>query len=261
MTADFKRESMQKQFKKAEIFRRLHVPGGPIVLYNIWDAGSAQAVAKSGAKAIATSSWAVAKAHGFQDGEKFPYELAINNLREIVDAVDLPVTFDLESGYGEEPDRIVESVSLAIKAGAVGCNFEDSVPGVGTIRDTATQVARSQGVRQAADNAGLKFFIDARCDLFFQGPWVMHDENLLAAVVDRAAAYAEAGADGLFVPGLATVPLISQLTKKSPIPINILVDSSTSRQILADSGVARISYGASPHIAALNALEQAARSS
>jgi 2-methylisocitrate lyase-like PEP mutase family enzyme len=259
MTADSKSESMQKQLKKVEIFRRLHVPGEPIVLYNIWDAGSAQAVAKSGAKAIATSSWAVAKAHGFQDGEKFPYEQAINNLREIVDAVDLPVTFDLESGYGEEPDTVAESVSLAIKAGAVGCNFEDSFPGVGTIRDTAMQVARIRGVRQAADNAGLQFFINARCDLFFQGPSVKHDENLLAAVVDRAKAYAEAGADGLFVPGLTAIALISQLTRKSSIPINILADSSTSIQMLADSGVSRIRSGASPYIDALNALEQAAR--
>ena len=105
MTAT-KSESMQKQLKRIENFRQLHVPGDPIVLYNIWDAGSAQAVAKSGAKAIATSSWAVAKAHGFQDGEKFRYDLAIRNLREIVDAVDLPVTFDLESGYGEEPDAV-----------------------------------------------------------------------------------------------------------------------------------------------------------
>jgi 2-methylisocitrate lyase-like PEP mutase family enzyme len=247
------------QIKKAETFKGLHKPGDPLVLYNVWDAGSATAVAKSGAKAIATSSWAVAKAHGFKDGEQYPYELAIRNLGEIVDAVDLPVTFDLESGYGEEPDAVGESVSLAIRAGAVGCNFEDSVPGVGEVRDAATQVARIRGARKVADNAGLAFFINARCDLFFQGPSVKHDEALLAAVVDRAAAYAEAGADGLFVPGLATISLISQLAKKSPIPINILADSSTSLQMLADNGVSRVSYGATPYIDALNAFEQAAR--
>ena len=95
---------------KIEAFRKLHVPGNPIILYNIWDAGSAQAVAKSGAKAIATSSWAVAKAHGFNDGEQFPYELAIQNLRQIVEAVELPVTFDLESGYGEDPKEVEKSI-------------------------------------------------------------------------------------------------------------------------------------------------------
>ena len=119
MTANTSSESTQKQLERVETFRKLHIPGDPLVLYNVWDAGSAQAVGKSGARAIATSSWAVAKAHGFNDGEQLPYELAVRNLREIVDAVELPVTFDLESGYGEEPEKVSESVSLAIKAGAV----------------------------------------------------------------------------------------------------------------------------------------------
>ncbi|WP_109488460.1 isocitrate lyase/PEP mutase family protein [Occallatibacter savannae] len=247
------------QTKKAEAFKGLHVPGNPLVLYNVWDAGSAAAVAKSGAKAIATSSWAVAKAHGFKDGEQYPYERAIPNLREIVNSVELPVTFDIESGYGEEASAVGENVAHAISAGAVGCNFEDSVPGKGSIRDAATQAARIRAIREASDEAHLPFFINARCDLFFQGPSVKHDEALLAALVDRASAYAEAGADGLFVPGLATISLIAQLVKKSPIPINILADSSTSLQMLADNGVSRISYGATPYIDALNALEQAAR--
>jgi methylisocitrate lyase len=251
--------STQKQLEKTKAFRQLHVPGKPVVLYNIWDAGSAQAVAKSGARAIATSSWAIAKAHGFEDGERFPYNLAIRNLREIVDAVQLPVTFDIESAYGEEPDKVGENVSLAIDAGAVGCNFEDSVPADGSIRDLATQVGRIQGARKAADAASVPFFINARCDLFFRGDSVPHDEKLLSEVVDRAHSYSEAGADGLFVPGLATISLIAQLAKKSPIPLNILANSSTSLLVLADNGVARVSYGATPYIDALNALEQAAR--
>ncbi|MGC2656945.1 MAG: isocitrate lyase/phosphoenolpyruvate mutase family protein [Bryobacteraceae bacterium] len=249
----------QQQLDKIEAFRKLHVPGNPIVLYNIWDAGSAQAVAKSGAKAIATSSWAVAKARGFNDGEQLPYKLAIQNLRQIVEAVALPVTFDLESGYGEEPFKVEESISLAIETGAVGCNFEDSIPGKGTIRDTATQVARIRGARQASDAAKVPFFMNARCDLFFQGPSVKHDDKLLATVIERAFAYAEAGADGLFVPGLAAISLISHLAKNSPIPLNILSDSSISLQMLADNGVSRVSYGATPYIDATNALELAAR--
>jgi 2-methylisocitrate lyase-like PEP mutase family enzyme len=168
MKADTAKAEMTKQMEKIETFRELHVPGNPIILYNIWDAGSAQAVAKS-QRAIATSSWAVAKAHGSKDGEHFPYDLAIRNLREIVDAVELPVTFDLESGYGEEPDKVGESISLAIQAGAVGCNFEDSVPDNGTIRDIATQAARIRGARRASEAAGVPFFINARCDLFFRG--------------------------------------------------------------------------------------------
>jgi 2-methylisocitrate lyase-like PEP mutase family enzyme len=251
--------SRQKQLEKIEIFRHLHDPGNPIVLYNIWDAGSANAVAKAGAKAIATSSWAVAKSRGFNDGEQFPFELAIQNLRQIVEAVDLPVTFDLESGYGEDPDKVGKNIALAIDAGAVGCNFEDSIPANGTVRDAATQVARIRGARKAANAKNVPFFINARCDLFFQGDAVQHDERLLDQVVDRAYSYAEAGADGLFVPGLATISLISRLAEKSPIPLNILADSTTSIQALADSSVARVSYGATPYVEVLSALEQAAR--
>ena len=249
----------EKLAEKIEVFRKLHVPGTPLILYNIWDAGSARAVARSGARAIATSSWAVAKAHGFEDGEQIPYELALQSLRRVVEAVDLPVSFDLESAYGENPKEVEKNFSLAISAGAVGCNFEDSVPGTGTIRDIATQVGRIRAARRASDAADVEFFINARCDLFFQGASVKHDEDLLAKVVDRASAYAEAGADGLFVPGLTTISLISQLVKRSQIPINILADSSTSVQMLADNGVSRVSYGAGPYIEALNALEQAAR--
>ena len=114
--------------KNAETFRELHKPAIPLVLYNVWDAGSARAVATSGAKAIATSSWAVAKAHGFDDGEQIPFELAMQNLLRIVGAVDLPVSVDLESGYGEAPEDVAKSVSLAIEAGAVGSTWKTAYP-------------------------------------------------------------------------------------------------------------------------------------
>ncbi|RRA49267.1 isocitrate lyase/phosphoenolpyruvate mutase family protein [Acidipila sp. EB88] len=247
------------QASKAEAFSRLHVPGDPVVLYNVWDAGSAQTVAKAGAKAIATSSWAVAKAHGSEDGERIPYEDAIRNLREIAAAVDLPVSFDLESGYGETPEAVSRSISLAIGAGAIGCNIEDRLPGTGSIRDALLQAARIRSARRAASESKVSFFINARTDLFFQGPSVPHDEALLARLIERSHAYAEAGASGLFVPGLAAVDLIAELTKQSSLPINILTDSPETVRLLADIGVARISYGAGPYIESLRALEQAAR--
>jgi 2-methylisocitrate lyase-like PEP mutase family enzyme len=253
-------EAKQSQLKKAEEFRRLHVPGNPIVLYNVWDAGSAQAVAKAGAKAIATSSWAVAKSHGFSDGEKLPFELAIQNLSRIVKAVDLPVSLDLESGYGEEPEKVAKSFSLAIEAGAIGCNFEDSIPGTQEIRKTETQVARIRAAREAAKDSNVNFFINARCDLFFQKDSAPHDEKILAKVLERAEAYGAAGADGLFVPGLATISLISTLAKKSTIPVNILADETTSIRVLADNGVSRVSYGATPYVEALDVLKRAASS-
>ena len=106
------------------ILRALHRPGTPLVLFNAWDAGSAKALASSGAKAIATSSWSVAAAHGFMDGERIPLRLVLDNLRRIVCATELPVTIDLESGY----EDVGQTIALAIETGAVGCNLEDSVP-------------------------------------------------------------------------------------------------------------------------------------
>ena len=122
---------MSGHTRKAEQFRALHIPGKPFVLFNIWDAGSAKAVATGGAEAIATSNWSVANAHGFADGERIPLAWAIENLRRIVGATDLPVTIDLESGYGETPEGVAETIGLAIDAGAVGCNLEDSYIMVG----------------------------------------------------------------------------------------------------------------------------------
>src|SRR5689334_11689594 len=123
-----------EQASKAEQFRGLHVPGKPLVLFNVWDAGSAEAVANAGAKAIATSSWSVANANGFADGERIPLALAIDSLRRIISVTDLPVTIDLESGYRDTPEGVGETVNLVIDAGAVGCNLEDSFPGNGKLR-------------------------------------------------------------------------------------------------------------------------------
>ena len=111
---------MSDQTRKAEQFRALHIPGRPLVLFNIWDVGSAKAVAAGGAKAIATGSWSVANANGFADGERIPLALAIDNLRRIVGATDLPVTVDLESGYGDAPEVVGETIALAIDVDRVG---------------------------------------------------------------------------------------------------------------------------------------------
>ncbi len=247
--------------KKVEQFRELHVPGEPLVLYNIWDPGSAQAVAQAGAKALATSSWAVAEASGHSDGENTPLAFAIDNLRRIVESTELPVTVDLESGYGDNPKKVGGTIVLAINAGAVGCNLEDSLPSNGNLRETADQAARIHSSRQAAEAAGVHFFINARTDIFLQGPVERHTAAMIDEVVARAQAYAEAGADGLFVPGLASISLIGKLTKASPLPVNIMVgDSSPSIHLLAKNGVARVSYGATPYAMSVSTLEEAARS-
>lgn len=251
---------MTDQKHKAELFQALHVPGKPVVLFNVWDAGSARAVVAAGAKAVATSSWSVANASGFSDGERVPLGLAIDNLRRIVGATDLAVTIDLESGYGDTLEAVGETVRRAIEAGAVGCNLEDSFPANGELRKPADQCARIRRARQTADAAKIRFFLNARTDLFFEKSADKHDSEMVAMAVERARAYADAGADGLFAPGLVNISLIGQLAKASGLPLNIMVDDSTpTLQVLAEHGVARVSYGPHPYLMAMKALEDAAR--
>ena len=138
---------MTTQHDQATRFHALHQPGHPLVLFNIWDPGSAKAVAAAGAAAVATGSWSVAAANGFDDGERMPLELALANLRRIVAATTLPVTIDLESGYGETPEHVATTVLAALDAGAVGCNIEDSFPESGALRDAA--ISRSASPRRA----------------------------------------------------------------------------------------------------------------
>src|SRR5260370_33110134 len=181
---------MKTQEQKAHRFRKLHVNGEPLVLFNIWDPGSAKAVAKAGAKALATSSWAVSEACGYSDGEHTPLNVAIDNLRRITDANDLPVTVDLESGYGDTPDKVGETVALAINAGAIGCNLEDSFPENGSLREIAHQVERLRQARKAADRTDVSFFINARTDVFLQASQKKPAASLLAASLDPALGYA-----------------------------------------------------------------------
>ncbi len=250
---------MTDQKTKAEHFRKLHVAGNPVVLFNAWDAGSAKTVTSAGARAVATSSWAVAHSLGFTDGEKTPLDLVIENLGRIVQATELPVTVDLESGYGDDPQTVGETIALAIAAGAVGCNLEDSYPATGKLRDAAEQVLRIQSARQAAEASNVRFFINARCDVFFQSS-KEPVSALIGQTIDRANLYAQAGADGLFLPGLADIAVISQLAKASSLPLNILVGGKgPSVSALSEAGVARISYGATPYADTMKAFEDAAR--
>ena len=249
---------MPTQKSKAKSFRSLHVPGKPLILFNAWDAGSAKAVTAAGAAAIATGSWSVAKANGFDDGEDLPLDLVIANLARIAKATDLPVTIDLESGYGKTPAAAAKTVRRSIDAGAVGCNLEDSIPATGKLRAASDQAKRIAAVRKAADATGIAYFINARTDVFFQGKRA--DASLVAEALKRARLYADAGADGLFVPGLTDEKLIAKVCEASPLPVNVMVSQGTPAfKVLAKCGVARISHGPRPYLLAMKALEDAAR--
>lgn len=251
---------MGTQREKANAFRRLHVKGTPLILFNIWDAGSARTIEHAGAKAVATGSWAVAAANGFEDGEKLPLELALNNVERIVATVALPVTLDFEGGYATHLPELKENIRKVIAVGAVGINFEDQIVGGDGLYAIEDQSARIKTVREASEEASIPLFINARTDVFLKTYPREHDEIDLEEAVQRARAYAEAGASGLFAPGLRDQEFIKELCDRSPIPVNIMVLPDTPpTKILAQQGVARISYGAGPYRQITEAIREAAQ--
>ena len=242
---------------KFEEFSRLHVSGNPLLLFNAWDAGSAQAVAKGGAKAIATGSASVAMANGFGDGQELPMEFALENARRIVRSVELPVTVDFEGAYSDEPAEGASNIAKLAETGAVGCNFEDQVVGGDGLHPIAVQAERIAAARAAV---GPNFFINVRTDLFLKAPQETHDQAMLDEAIERVLAYANAGASGFFVPMLGDLALLRRLCEASPIPINFMTyPGCPSNAEVSAAGVARISHGPFPYMALMGQLEQAAR--
>ena len=235
-------------------FAALHVPGDPVVLYNIWDAGSAVAVAAAGAKALATGSHPVGDAAGFGDGQKVPLDYVFGNARRILAAVDLPLTVDFEGAYSTEPAEAAANVAALKETGAVGCNFEDQVVGGKGIHPVEAQVARIRAIRAAV---GSDFFINARTDLMIKAE--KQDDALIDAVIERGKAYADVGASGFFVPRIADPRHIERVVREVPLPLNaIAFPGAPDIQVWADAGVARISHGPFPHRALMAKLTEMA---
>lgn len=252
---------MNTQQERADQFKNLHIKGDPLILFNIWDAGSAKAIEEAGAKAIATGSWSVAAANGFDDGEKMSFDLALANLERIVQNTDLPVTIDLEGGYAANLSELQENIIKIIEAGAVGINFEDQVVGGDGLYTIEDQSLRIKAIREAAEGLSIPLFINARTDVFLKTYPAEHDETQLDEATRRGAAYAEAGASGLFAPGLRNSKFIENLCGRvSTIPVNIMVlpDTPPAGE-LAKLGVARISYGPGPYRQMMDALKEAGR--
>lgn len=251
---------MTTQMERANLLKKLHIKGDPLILFNVWDPGSALALQEIGAKAIATGSWSVAAAQGYHDGEKIPLDLVLANLMRIVASVNLPVTHDFEGAYGKTPAEVRDNVAKVIQAGAVGINFEDRIVAGKDLYSVEDQCARIQGIREAAGEAAIPFFLNARTDIFLKTPSAEHQDAHLEEAIRRASAYANAGASGFFAPGLKNAEYIEKLCGLSPIPVNILVlaDTPSSKQ-LAELGVARISYGPIPYRLAMDALKESGR--
>lgn len=240
---------------KFDTFAALHAPGNPVVLYNIWDVGSAHAVVAAGAKALATGSHPVADANGWPDGQQVPIDFALANARRIVDSVEIPVTVDFEGAYAVEPEEAARNVAGLAATGAVGCNFEDQVVGGEGLHPLDLQVRRIAAIRSAV---GPSFFINARTDLFLKTQ--TYDDALVDQVIERGKAFADAGASGFFVPRLSDPRQIVRVVQEVPLPLNVIAfPGAPAKSEWANAGVARISHGPFPYRALMKTLEEMAR--
>jgi 2-methylisocitrate lyase-like PEP mutase family enzyme len=245
------------QTEKATRFAELHVKGAPLLLYNAWDAGSAKSILEAGAKAIATSSWSVAEAQGYRDGEAIPMELAEQIIARITATIDAPVTVDFEGGYSEDDGELAVNISRLLDLGVIGINFEDRVVKGSGLYDIDRQARRVAAIRTAAEQKGAALFINARTDLFLgQG---VDAAQSIGEALDRAKAYAAAGASGFFIPGLRDDALIGRICDGVALPVNVMVmDGVPPNEHLTKLGVSRISYGPIPYIRVMGVLQQEA---
>jgi 2-methylisocitrate lyase-like PEP mutase family enzyme len=243
--------------EKAARFAELHVKGAPLLLYNAWDAGTAKSILDAGAKAIATSSWAVAEAQGYRDGEAIPIILVEQIIARIASTIDAPVTADFEGGYSDEDGALAENISRLLELGVIGINFEDRVVQGAGLYSMDRQARRIAAIRGAAGKKGIDLFINARTDLFLGQKG--DPAGFVGDALDRAKAYAAAGASGFFVPGLRDDTLIGRICDGVTLPVNVMVmDGVPPNERLSELGVARISYGAIPYIRAMKALREEA---
>jgi 2-methylisocitrate lyase-like PEP mutase family enzyme len=237
-----------EQIEKAEAFKALHIKGNPIVLYNIWDAGSAKAISGAGAKALATGSAPLAAAQGYADGQNIPFDFLLTLVERIIATSDLPLSVDFEAGFATEPEGVFENASKLIDTGAVGVNFEDQKIGGEGFYATSEQVGRIAAVRRAGDSKGIPFFINARTDLFLKEPDQDKHADLFDEAIVRGRAYMDAGANGFFVPGLKGKDLIARVCEAIDAPVNVIrLPGTPEISELASVGVARISYGPVPY--------------
>jgi 2-methylisocitrate lyase-like PEP mutase family enzyme len=238
------------QRAKAEALRDLHIPGDPLLLLNAWDAASAVVIARGGARAVATSSAAAANALGYADGQHLTRDQMLGAVAAIAGAVDLPVTADMEAGYGDEPEAAAATARGVVEAGAVGLNMEDLRDGGDDLLPIDRFSAKVAAVRAVGEETGIPLVLNARTDVFLGG--IGDPDSRLDHAVERGNAYLDAGADCIFVPGVIDTAVITAVVQGIHGPISILaVPGSPPLSDLKALGVARISTGSGPYRAAL----------
>jgi 2-methylisocitrate lyase-like PEP mutase family enzyme len=243
--------------EKAERLRALHAGPRILVLCNAWDAASARIVEEAGFPALATTSAGIANSLGYADGERISREEMAQAVARITRAVSIPVTADMEAGYGPTPEAAAETARAAIAAGAVGMNLEDALEERNFI-DIALQSDRVRAARQAGEQIGVPLVINARTDVYLAR--LGSPDEQFAEAVRRANAYREAGADCLFLPGIADAAVIARLVREINGPINILAGpSAPAVGELERMGVRRVSMGSGPMRATMALTQRIAR--
>lgn len=226
---------------KEEAFHQLHHTGMPLLLPNIWDPLSAALLQAASLPAVATSSSAMALSNGYRDGQRLPFEDLLRILRRITATVQVPVAADIERGYAKNDAQLTAHIKQLLGTGIVGINYEDSLPGSSDTVPLEQQVKSIAAIRKAADEAGVKLFINARVDVYIKGG-TMTDDEKLAEATRRGNAYKEAGADGLY-PILLLDPVhMETLVQEVGLPLNItMVPGIPDLAVLKAIGVARVS--------------------
>ncbi|PXX44208.1 isocitrate lyase/PEP mutase family protein [Undibacterium pigrum] len=250
---------MQHQIKLALQFRRLNQQG-QFMLANAWDIASARIFAKAGFPALGTTSGGIAYAQGFCDAELIGRDSMMTQIAAIARSVDMPVNADIEAGYGAAPEAVAETIRQVIAAGAVGVNLEDNSHGSSSepLFAVDAQCARIAAARQAADQAGLPLWINARTDTFLLGLGE-GIETRIAMSIQRGRAYLAAGADMVFIPALADLTIIALLAQAIKGPINIMaMPGAPVAQDLFQAGASRVSLGVCPMLAVMGTVRDIA---
>lgn len=250
---------MHTQLAKAQTFRDLHTRSGIFLMPNAWDPGSARMLASSGFPAIGTTSAGISFSHGVADSDgAVSQSEMIDCVERIVQSVGLPVSADLEAGYGTEPDDVAKTIEFAIAAGAVGGNIEDFTGNpAAPLFDSSLAAQRIRAARAAADATGIPFTLTARTDCY-----LANTPTPFSEAVHRANLYREAGADCLFIPGVSDPDTLTELVKEIDGPLTVVMGLSGSALTvsqLQEIGVRRVTIGGSLARATYGLIRKAAQ--
>lgn len=232
------------QKKQAEAFSAMHREKHMFVIPNAWDTASAYIYAKTGFSAVATSSAGIAYALGYPDGEKITFQDLLSAVEKMTDRVHIPVSVDFERGYAEDSETVKENAKKLLEAGAVGFNIEDGFPD-GTLGSLELQLEKLKALVQLKSETGISFVINARTDLYWYG--IGTGEERFKAAVERGNAFAEVGADCVFIPGAICRETVSELVRNIGAPLNIILNGTFHDfKELDAAGVRRLSVGSGP---------------